>query len=71
MENGADVGSDDVEMATDTLVMSTEDGPNAVIADSNMADPSIAPDLESQPLTALGVSIMDQDVLERNVAAQV
>jgi hypothetical protein len=28
-------------------------------------------DLDSQPLNDLGVSVMDQDQLERNVAAQV
>ena len=28
-------------------------------------------DLDSQPLDDLGVSVMDQDVLERNVAAKV
>ena len=32
---------------------------------------SAAADLDSQPLNDLGVSVMDQDVLERNVAAQV
>jgi len=32
---------------------------------------SLAGDLDSQPLNELGVSLMDQDVLERNVAAQV
>ena len=34
-------------------------------------DASVAADLDSQPLNDLGVSVMDQDVLERNVAAQV
>ena len=32
---------------------------------------SVAEDLKTQPLDDLGVSVMDQDVLERNVAAQV
>ena len=31
----------------------------------------VAEDLKSRPLDELGVSVMDQDVLERNVAAQV
>ena len=30
-----------------------------------------AADMDTQPLDDLGVSVMDQDVLERNVAAQV
>jgi hypothetical protein len=34
-------------------------------------DVPVAEDLDSQPLNDLGVSVMDQDVLERNVAAQV
>lgn len=32
---------------------------------------SPAPDSDSQPLTQLGVSVMDQDALERSVAARV
>jgi len=32
---------------------------------------SVAADLDSQPLNDLVVSVMDQDVLERNVEAQV
>ena len=71
MENGAEAGSDAVEMARGTLVTYTGDDTDAVMADSNVADPSIAPDLDSQPLTDWGVSVVDQDVLERNVAAQV
>lgn len=35
-----------------------------------ITDDSVAMDLDSQPLNDLGVSVMDQDVLERNVAAQ-
>jgi hypothetical protein len=71
MENSAEGGSDAVEMATDTPVMSAEDTSDSVMEDSTMANPSTAADLDSQPLTDLGVSVMDQDMLERNVAAQV
>jgi len=44
-----------------------------VLADSEdmLIDESVAADMDSQPLNDLGVSVMDQDVLERNVAAQV
>jgi hypothetical protein len=31
----------------------------------------VVPDLDSQPLNDLGVSVMDQDTLERNLAVQV
>jgi hypothetical protein len=34
-------------------------------------DTATVADLDSQPLGDLGVSVMDQDQLERNVAAQV
>jgi len=37
-----------------------------------MTDVAISADImDSQPLNDLGVSVMDQDTLERNVAAQV
>jgi len=36
-----------------------------------MMEDTTAADLDSQPLNDLGVSFMDQDELERNVAAQV
>ena len=42
----------------------------APVAEDAM-DISEAADLDSQPLNDLGVSVIDQDVLERNVAAQV
>jgi hypothetical protein len=58
----------DVEMIEETMEMDTA-GPS-VITDPKTAD-SVATDLDSQPLNELGVSVMDQDVLERNVAAQV
>lgn len=71
MENAAQDGTDAVEMATDDPVLTADDTTDSVMEDSTMADPSTAADLDSRPLTALGVSVMDQDVLERNVAAQV
>jgi len=43
----------------------------AKIPDDKVMDESAAADLGSQSLNDLGVSVMDQDVLERNVAAQV
>lgn len=54
-------------MATDMTAEEISDLPVRV----TMADQSVAMDLDSQPLSDLGVSVMDQDVLERNVAAQV
>ena len=71
MENGAENRSDATEMATDTPVMTAEDTSDALMEDSPLADPPAFADLDSQPLTDLGVSVMDQDVLERNIAAQV
>lgn len=71
MENGAQGGSDAVEMAIDAPVVTAEDTTDSVMEDGTMADPSTAADLDSRPLTDLGVSVMDQNVLERNVAAQV
>lgn len=65
--NGANGGSDDIEMAIDTVIIHTSDP----VVSETMADQSVAADLDSQPLNDLGVSVMDQDVLERNVAAQV
>jgi hypothetical protein len=58
----------DVEMIEETTEMDTAE--QSVITDPMTAD-SVATDLDSQPLNDLGVSVMDQDVLERNVAAQV
>jgi hypothetical protein len=71
MENGAAGGSDAVEMGTDTPVITADDISDPVMEDSSMAVPTTAADLDSQPLNELGVSVIDQDVLERNVAAQV
>jgi hypothetical protein len=70
MENHGKEGSQDAEMATDAAAMATEDSPTPVVPET-MVDQSVAMDLDSQPLNDLGVSVMDQDVLERNVAAQV
>lgn len=41
------------------------------VAAEDTMNVSEAEDLNSQPLDDLGVSVMDQEVLERNVAAQV
>jgi hypothetical protein len=56
--------------------MATEAGrkemPESLPATTEMSImPDMASDLDSRPLNDLGVSVMDQDVLERNVAAQV
>lgn len=62
----------DVEVTQETTAVDTEHLMSApVLPEAMPADSSIAADLDSQPLNDLGVSVMDQDVLERNVAAQV
>lgn len=53
--------------AIDTQVVRTE----GMSVPDNMAEHSVATHLDSQPLSDLGVCVMDQDVVERNVAAQV
>ena len=60
----------DVEMIEETMEMDTA-GPSVTAITDPMTADSVATDLDSQPLNDLGVSVMDQDVLERNVAAQV
>jgi hypothetical protein len=60
----------DVEMIEETMEMDTAEPSVPAITDPMTAD-SVVTDLDSQPLNDLGVSVMDQDVLERNVAAQV
>jgi hypothetical protein len=40
-------------------------------ADGDAMEDTLGADLGSQPLDELGVSVMDQDVLEREVVAQV
>lgn len=64
MATDADGDSSAMKMAEDIPVVSVESSSSATRTDT-MAD------LDSQPLEDLGVNIMDQDVLERNVAAQV
>jgi hypothetical protein len=44
---------------------------NADIAPIDEKNQSVMADLDSQPLSDLGVSVMDQEVLEANVAAEV
>lgn len=61
----------DVEMTQETTAMDTEQMSVPGLPETVPTDSSIAADLDSQPLNDLGVSVMDQDVLERNVAAQV
>ena len=61
----------DVEMTEEITAVDTEQMAVSVLLGTMPTDPSIAADLDSQPLNDLGVSVMDQDVLERNVAAQV
>jgi hypothetical protein len=56
-------------IATDAGRMEMPETLPAIAEMSTMA--GTAADLDSQPLNDLGVSVMDQDVLERNVAAQV
>jgi len=70
MENRGKGDSQEVEMATDATAMTTEESFTPVVP-GTVVDQSFAMDLDSQPLNDLGVSVMDQDVLERNVAAQV
>lgn len=56
-------------MATDAGRMEMLESLPATTEMSTMVE--MTADLDSRPLNDLGVSIMDQDVLERNVAAQV
>jgi len=56
-------------MTTDAGRIEMPESLSATADMSTMAE--ITADLDSQPLNDLGVSVMDQDVLERNVAAQV
>ena len=42
-----------------------------IVPEDTIMEESVAADLGSQSLDDLGVSVMDQDILERNVAAQV
>jgi hypothetical protein len=44
---------------------------NTDIAPIEEKNQSVMADLDSQPLSDLGVSVMDQEVLEANVAAEV
>jgi len=53
------------------MEMDIEEPPVPVVPDTISADPCVPADLDLQPLNELGVGVMDQDVLERNVAAQV
>jgi hypothetical protein len=70
MATDADGDSDAMKMVDDIPEILTESPPSAIMV-VTMADQSAMEDLDSQPLNDLGVSVMDQDVLERNVAAQV
>ena len=65
----ADQVSDTMSVATQSAM--EEVAENMSVDTENVMDDSVAADLDSQPLNDLGVSVMDQDVLERNVAAQV
>ena len=57
----------EVDLGQEATAMATEDPFVSSVAEAM----PVAADLDSQPLNDLGVSVMDQDVLERNVAAQV
>ena len=57
--------------ADEATEMDMDVSSEAIVSEMNIPGPSAAADLDSRPLTDLGVSVMDQDVLERNVAAQV
>lgn len=65
----ADEVSDAVSVATQPAMEDVAE--NMSVDAENVMDESVAADLDSQPLNDVGVSVMDQDVLERNVAAQV
>lgn len=65
-----ELDSDNAEVRETVHSDTAEQTPVVVVKDS-MGTDSVAADLDSRPLNDLGVSVMEQDVLERNVAAQV
>jgi hypothetical protein len=60
---GTDIPQEDGEVRTDLA--------SGNIQSAGERRQSVLADLDSQPLTELGVSVVDQEVLEANVAAEV